>query len=67
MNELGDSFTVENKIGNLHKTKLLKPNLMNDILHHLKFKNLSKNWEKHVFHWENLNICKFVHTTKFWH
>ena len=25
---------------------------MNDIFHYLKFKDLSKDWEKFIFHWE---------------
>ena len=29
---------------------------MNEILYYLKFKNLSKNCEKYVFHWEELNF-----------
>ena len=33
------------------------PNLkiMNEIIHYLKFKNLSKNYEKYVFQWEKCN------------
>ena len=32
---------------------------MNGIIHYFKFKNLSKNWEIYVFHWEKWN---FGHT-----
>ena len=40
---------------------------MSKILHYLKFKNLLKNWEKPVFHWEELNfehIRNSVHTAE---
>ena len=29
---------------------------MDEILHYLKFKNFSKDWEKYVFHWKKLNF-----------
>ena len=32
---------------------------MNDIFHCLKFKDLSKNWEKYIFHWEKWNLEHF--------
>ena len=41
---------------------------MNEIIHYLKFKNLSKNWKKYVLHWEKCNfehIGNSVHTTEF--
>ena len=41
---------------------------MNEIFQYLKFKNLSKNWEKCVFHWEELNFehtGNSVHTAEF--
>ena len=51
MNCLNLSFTVEDRIGNFHKTRLLKLKK-----HYLKFKNSSKNWEKYIFHWKELNF-----------
>ena len=42
---------------------------MNEIFHYFKFKNLSKNWWKYVFHREKLNfetIGNSVHTAEFW-
>ena len=41
---------------------------MNEIIHYLKFKNLSKNWEKYFLQWEIYNfehIGNSVHTTEF--
>ena len=43
---------------------------MSETLHYLRFKNLSKNWEKYVLNWENgtlnkLGIGNFVHTAEF--
>ena len=41
---------------------------MNEMLHYLKFSNLSKNWGKNVFRWEELNlehIGNSVYTTEF--
>ena len=41
---------------------------MNEIIRYLKFKNLSKNWEKYVFQWKKCNfkqIDNSVHTTEF--
>ena len=41
---------------------------MNEIIHYLKFKNLSKNWKKYVLHWEKCNfehIGNSVHATEF--
>ena len=43
-------------------------NIRNAITSHLKFKNLSKNWEKYFFHWEELHfehIGNYVHTAEF--
>ena len=43
---------------------------MNVIFHYLEFNNLSKNWERYVFHWEKLNfehIMIPVHTEEMWH
>ena len=59
------NFNVENKIGNLHEIRLFKLRK-----HYLKFKNSSKNWEKYIFHWQELNfedIGNSVHITPFWH
>ena len=41
---------------------------MNEILHYLKFKNLSKTWAKYVFNWEELDfehIGNSAHTAEF--
>ena len=41
------SFTVANKIGSLHKIRpfIFQTYIMNRILHYLKYKSLSKDWE----------------------
>ena len=41
---------------------------MNKVFHYFKFKNLSKNWEKHVFHRKIRNfepIGNSEHATEF--
>ena len=41
---------------------------MNNIFHYHKFKNLSKNWKKYVFHWKKMNfedIGNSVYTAEF--
>ena len=43
------SFTVENKMENLHKTGHISKVSSN-------FKNLSINWDKYVFRWEKWNF-----------
>ena len=56
------NFTVENKMGNLHKAGHLSNFSSN-------FKNLSVNWDEYVFHWENgtLNPLEILHILqKFW-
>ena len=40
---------------------------MNEAIYKLKFKNLTKNWERYVFHWEKCNfehIANSVHTVE---
>ena len=34
---------------------------MIEILHYLRFKNLSKNWEKYVLNWEKWNFEQIGH------
>ena len=48
----------------------MRVNIMNEIFQYLKFKNLTKNWEKYVLHWKKLyfeHIGNSVHTEEFWH
>ena len=49
-------FTIENKIGTLHKIRLFKFNIMNEIIHYLRYKSLSYNCEKSVIHLEKMNF-----------
>ena len=42
---------------------------MNEAICKLRFKNLLKNWETYVFHWEKCSfehIGNNVHTVEFW-
>ena len=48
-------FAVENKMGNLHKKRILNLTEIIKIFHLLKFKNVSVSWEKRIFHWEKWN------------
>ena len=63
------SFTVENKMGNLHKAGFMS--YLTSLMRYFvssNFKNLSINWEKYIFHREGWNfepIGNFVHTTEF--
>ena len=50
------SFTIENKIGTLHKTRLFKLNIMKEIIHYLRYKSLSENWQKSVINLEKINF-----------
>ena len=45
------SFSVEKKMGNLHKIWLFPFQTYAS-----NFKNLSMNWETNVFHWEKWNF-----------